>query len=281
MRALEFIIEAIDGHKANRAEFVKKQMGAQFQGLPGFDDIDTFIEKVAEIDPSLKGIYMPWIAKLAIKSPDQNRTEDFYRLADDLKNFEQFKPRLEKKDINAYKSFTELAQAIEPFLKPKKKTAADRKAEKEMEKIATLKGEIVTVYQGSEGWVRVPMSKAASCYLGQNTKWCTAATQSNNMFDHYNKSDRLFVIYDKATKQRFQLHIDSGQFMNIKDQGEDVNNIPQWARKPIVTWYKENNPNLSLKQIMFLAKWTDRDTDLSTGTDHEDVINLMKQYGVL
>jgi hypothetical protein len=54
--------------------------------------------------------------------------------------------------------------------------------------------------------------------------------------------------------------------------------VPEWAHIPIVNWYKEHNPQLSLKQLMSLNKFTDE--NLAAGTDHEDLMALMKQYGV-
>jgi hypothetical protein len=98
------------------------------------------------------------------------------------------------------------------------------------------------------------------------------------MFSHYDKSDNLFVVYDKATKKRHQLHIDSGQLAQEDDRNVGVNAIPDWAKKPIVDFYKKNNPQLSMKQIMTLGNWTDE--NLAAGTPVEDLMALMKQYGV-
>ena len=278
MRISEIILEDLEGQKAQRGAFIKRTFGPQWLGVPGYDDIDQFIERVGEIDPSPNGIYMPWIARLAIKKQNENRTEDFDRLSQDLQNFEQFKTKLEKKDINQYKSFAEVFTAIEPFLQPRKKTTAEKKADRELAKKQTARADIIDVYSGQEGWVKIPTSQAAAKYLGQNTRWCTAATK-NNMFDEYNKSDKLFVIYDKASGARYQLHIHGGQFMDVKDSPVDKTAIPEWARQPIITWYRENNPNLSMKQLMYMSNWTKE--NLATGTEHEEIVDLMKQYGVL
>lgn len=278
MRVFEFLIEG-EAHKEKRAEFIKKQLEPKWKGLPGYENLDDFLAKLSEIDPSPKGIYMPWIAKLAFKDPNKNKTEDLNRLAGDLKSFEEHKSKLPNKDINLYKSFSELYTALAPFLKPRKKTAAEKKEERELTRIANLKDQIKTIYQGPEGWVRIPMTNAASCYLGQNTRWCTAG-RKDNMFDYYNKSDKLFVIYDKATKERYQLHINSGQFMDAADSNANIE-IPMWARKPILNWYKENNPNMGLKHLMFMVKWADEEENIAAGTEHEGLLKLMKDFGVV
>lgn len=277
MRFHEFLIEALEGQKAQRGEFIKKQLGPNWRGLPGYTDMDAFIDKLGEIDPSQKGIYMPWIARLAMKNPDQNKTEDLERLGQDLRNFEQFKAQLDRKDINQYKSFGEVFDAIEPFTRPKKKTAAEKKAERELAKKQQTRQDIIDVYNGPEGWVKIPTSKDAATYLGQNTRWCTAA-KKHNMFDSYNKSDKLFVIYDKDSKERFQLHIDSGQFMDVQDRSVSKDKIPEWGRSPIVNWYRKNNPELSMKQMMFLSNWAE--DNIAAGTEHEELMDLMRKYGI-
>jgi hypothetical protein len=275
---LEYILdEDLEGQKKARADFIKNKFGPQWHGLHGFEDFDAFLEKLGEVDPSPKGIYMPWIARLAITKPQENRAEDLDRIGQDLQAFEANKARIQNKDINAYKSFQDLFDVIAPFLKPQKLTPEDKKKQKEAEKLAKVKDQIVTVYAGAEGWIRIPTTKEAAIFLGQNTRWCTAALKSN-MFDYYNKSDVMFVVYDKATKSRSQLHIDSGQFAGEDDRNKGMKAVPEWARTPIIEWYKKNNPQLSLKQIMGLSSFSDE--NLAKGTEHEDLISLMQKYGV-
>jgi hypothetical protein len=271
------LLEDLQAHKAQRGDFIVKTYANKWQGLPGFNSIEEFVEKLGEIDPTPKGIYMQWLAKLCIQDPERNRTEDLSRIGDDLKAFETFKSKLANKDINSYKSFDALYEAIAPFLAPKKKSKEELAADRAEKKLANIKGEITTVYTGPEGWIRIPTTKKAAQFLGQSTRWCTSAS-ANNMFDHYNKRDSLFVIYNKADKTRHQLHIDSGQFADTSDKNKGINAVPQWARQPIVNWYKENNPQLSLKQLMSLSNFTDE--NLAAGSDHEDLLALMKQYGV-
>lgn len=275
---LEFILdEDLEGQKKARGEFIKNKFGPQWHGLHGFETIDQFIEKLGEVDPSPKGIYMPWMARLVLAKPNENRAEDLDRIGQDLQAFEANKARIQNKDINAYKSFQDLFDVIAPFLQPKKKSKEDVAKEKEAAKLAKIKDQITTVYAGAEGWIRIPNTEEAAKFLGQNTRWCTAA-KGNNMFNYYNKSDVLFVVYDKATKTRSQLHIDSGQFAGEDDRNKGIKSVPEWARDPIIEWYKSNNPQLTLKQIMGLSSLSDE--NLAAGTEHEDLINLMQKYGV-
>lgn len=271
------LLEVLEGPKSQRAEFIIQKLGPQWQSLPGFSSIEKFVEKIGSVDPTAKGIYMPWIARLAIMNPSENRTEDLDRLSDDLKAFETHKAKIAKKDINQYRSFQELYDVIAPLIAPRKKTADELKKERESAKLAKVKQDIITVYQGPEGWIRIPKTREASQFLGQNTRWCTASNK-HCMFDHYAKDDNLFVIYDKTTKQRAQLHIASGQLAKEDDRNIGIESTPTWAKKPIVDFYKQNNPNLTLTQIMRLNSWSGE--NLAAGTDHEDLMNLMKSYGL-
>lgn len=276
---LEFILdEDLEGQKKARAEFIKNKFGPQWKGLPGYEDMDAFLEKLGEVDPSLKGIYMPWIARLAISNPQENKTEDLDRLNDDLVNFERVKARLANKDINAYKSFHDLYSAVAPLMAPAKKSPDDLAKEKEAARLAAIKGQITTVYNGPEGWIRIPETEEAACFLGQNTRWCTASNKSN-MFNHYNRSDVLFVVYDKATKARSQLHIESGQFAGEDDRNKGITAIPEWARQPIIDWYKSNNPQLSVKKLVALSSISDE--NLAAGTDLEVAMYMMYAYSDL
>jgi hypothetical protein len=272
------LLEELEGQKAQRADFIKAKLGDKLKPALRGITIDQFVEKLGEVDPSLNGMYMPWMAKLVAADPNNNRIEDLDRVGTDLAAFEQFKRRIANKDINSYKSFNDLYDVIAPLLTPVAKSPDDVAKEKERAKLEKMKADIITVYNGPEGWIRIPTTEETASFLGQGTRWCTAATRGNNMFNHYNKTDNLFVIYDKESKTRHQLHINSGQFAQEDDRNVGTDAVPQWARTPIVEYYKANNPQLSLKHIMNLSKWTEE--NLAAGTDHEDLINLMKQYGV-
>lgn len=274
-------LEDLEGQKAQRGQWIKDKLGPHFKGIPGYpkpEDLDRLVDKIGEVDPSNNGMYMPWIARMAIGKPGENRAEDLDRVGQDLRHFEQFKRQIANKDINSYKGFQELYDIIAPLLQPREKTQAEKEKEKEREMDAKMKSQIIDVYRGPEGWVKIPTTLQSSCWLGRNTRWCTAANK-NSMFGHYSKSDNLFVIYDKKTGKRHQLHIQSGQFADEADRNVGVKTVPEWARKPIVDYYKANNPNLTRAQLISLGSFTDE--NLSKGTEHEGLLDLMRQYNVL
>lgn len=69
--------------------------------------------------------------------------------------------------------------------------------------------------------IYIPQTESAACYLGQGTRWCTAATRGQNMFDKYNREGTLYVVQPKEPKyegEKYQLHFESQQFMDPKDK---------------------------------------------------------------
>jgi len=274
------IIELLEeaSQKEKRFEYLEKMLEPNWKGVEGYKKLKDFLKAVMDADPTKNGAYMQWIAQRIIKSPDHNRAEDLDRLKNDLELFGEHKAKLEVKDINAYKTFGDLFTAIEPHTKPRELTADEKKAKKAEEEIAKAKEGIEDVYAGPDGWIKIPTTKKAACFLGQNTRWCTAMRDAGH-FDSYNRTDKLFVIYDKAQKARFQLHFNSGQFADEADRTKGLKTIPEWARKPIIEWYKKNTKHLGLKHVFAFAELGD--TSAAKGTDHEEVIAMMKQYGVL
>lgn len=291
--AIQRLFEALPGQKGEREAFLKKTYAKRWEYIKGGKDerdtvdyssfdttttLDKLLTKIAKADPTKNGAYMQWITKLLLKSPQQNRLEDLDRLAQDLAAFELHRAKIANKDINSYPSFEALYDAIKPLLAPRKQTASEKKEAKEEAALRALKGEIDDVYKGPEGWVKIPTTKRASQFLGQNTRWCTAS-KSGDHFDSYSKTDVLFVIYDKAEKARFQLHVAGGHFADEADKMQGLAKVPKWAGTAIAAWYKEHRPDVGIKHHVAMKGFGAENT--GTGTDHEEALDLMKQYGVL
>lgn len=285
MLLLRLLIEELEGQRQKRIDFLKKTYGDKWKPIPGAKTLDDLLTKAAAVDPSKNAAYLQWIVKLIVKNPEDNRLEDLSRLGDDLKNFEKFKNKLEIKDINSYKSFQDLYDATAKLAASK--SDEDKKREEETLKKLNARADIDDIYEGPEGWIKVPKSKEAAIYLGRQTRWCTAG-DSHNMFDHYDKQDRLFVIYERAQKKRYQLHLQSNQFAGEDDRNLGMKSIPAWAKDIILKWYyKQFKQGGSLSSV-FRANSklstnktkTAELTDLVKGTDHEEIVDLFARYGV-
>lgn len=153
------------------------------------------------------GKYSKWLLQLY-----QNKAlklEDLYKAKEYLTVFNKFKNKIEgNSDINSYKSLPELYRVIQPF----------ETQQTHGEQIRQIKEEGATkVYEDGTWLVVVPETEEAACYYGRGTKWCTAATESDNMFETYNSEGPLFINIDKSNGRKYQFHFESEQFMDEAD----------------------------------------------------------------
>jgi hypothetical protein len=186
-----------------------------------YSDIDKNIFLAAvKSDPTSKrtddgniigiGKYVKWILKLVKqgkwKPGDSVETIDFLGLFDKRKN----QLPQEYRDINRYKSIYELGNIVSGH------TVKNR---------SEVKQDVEKVYEDDKWLVVIPHTKEAACYYGKNTEWCTAATQSDNMFDYYNNKGLLYINIDKVNNCKYQFHFETHQFMDEEDSSVRPNSI--------------------------------------------------------
>jgi hypothetical protein len=146
---------------------------------------EDLIERFPELQPAYDmGIrnpqYLQWIQKRRAGEP----VED---VADLVKKFDAVKSRLKQAgkspDIYGYKTAGLLRQAIEDLGASK---SSERRRLKQEE----------TTYLGTFGdWlVAMPHTRESSCQLGKGTTWCTAATETQNLFLSYVARDKQNII---------------------------------------------------------------------------------------
>jgi len=169
---------------------------------------------------------LQWLVNSYIKG--QFSLEDKGRINDLLGNFEKFKRKLEKKDLNQYKNIDDIEDTLSNF------TEEDAKSNKQLAKEQETKyfkdKDAVLFYEGGGIKVIIPKTKETSCHFGIGTKWCTAATSSNNRFDSYSKNGNLYiVITDDGRKYQFYFRSKTQQFMDEKDHS--INNWPELIKK--------------------------------------------------
>ena len=78
-----------------------------------------------------------------------------------------------------------LLAMIENLKKVRQQRDTQKQEQHDYETVLSKNG--VTVY--------IPRTEGASCKLGAGTKWCTAATKSQNMFNKYTKQDGVTLYY--------------------------------------------------------------------------------------
>jgi hypothetical protein len=75
------------------------------------------------------------------------------------------------------------------------------------------------IYEDQYITIVQPLTKQGSCKYGKGTKWCTAATVSENMFENYNKQGPLYIIIPKDNpNDKYQIHFETNSVMDSKDK---------------------------------------------------------------
>lgn len=110
-----------------------------------------------------------------------------------ISDFDKKLPQLDKKDINQYDSFDDLAWIVKSTKEPTR----------ELERRGTIK-----LYEDDKCIVYRPINKEASCKLGASTKWCISATKSNNHFSQYaERGVQHFFIKSKILSKEDPNHM--------------------------------------------------------------------------
>ena len=155
-----------------------------------FPDDAEYIDQLSKIDPSGNNKYLMWMAKQldhharGMSNVGKQGVVDV--LTDLIQSFHKNVQRLEKKDINQYKSLDDVEAAIE-------KLGATSKEKRQKKKEVAKEGSRI-VYESDEYFVVRPETEEASCYYGQNTQWCISATESSNYFEDYTQRGKAFYM---------------------------------------------------------------------------------------
>ena len=158
--------------------------------------------------------YFTWLYNLI--RTNQLKEEDFYKAKEYLRLFDKFinKIPVESRDINKFKNLNDLYDVVREF-----EEGEDTMATSKTSEIKQIKqNEIDKVYEDNEWLIMIPKTKRASCLIGKGTQWCTAADQSNNMFDSHNSQGPLYVMVDKYNDEKYQLHFETNQLMDATDR---------------------------------------------------------------
>ncbi len=162
------------------------------------------VKRLSEIEPR----YVQWLTKMYIAG--QFKLEDISRLKHDVQRFNAVRSNLQNKDINQYKSLSDLYAALKPF--EQAENISNRQKNKQLRDKLWKDGDLTEFYKDDQIRVIVPETEKAACYIGRGTKWCTSSTESENYFDHYNDAGPLYVIFTHD-KRKYQLHVVQGMTM--------------------------------------------------------------------
>lgn len=184
--------------------------------------INDILQTLENADPTANKEYVQWLAKVYANAGI--KMEDLLargRPALEMYNTFKIKKILpaEYRDIGRIDFNTLESIAQNPGLLQALHDKEGQEAAKTMPR-----GEAETVFENDKVRVIHPKDQAAACYYGQGTRWCTAATGGNNYFDNYNRGGPMYILLPKQPKyegEKYQLHFESGQFMDEGDNQVD------------------------------------------------------------
>ena len=166
-----------------------------------------WISELLDSDKSQRHINTQWILKHYISG--EFIYEDRGNVLDNLDYFYANKRIFDEKDINKYTvdQLYNIIQTLQKYGTKKSKT---------QEKIEMKKGAI-KILETENVLVIHLKTKAAAEFYGKGTRWCTSAI-NDNQFISYNKEGPLYVVIDKKTNEKFQIHFETNQIDNASDE---------------------------------------------------------------
>ena len=188
-------------------------------------------EWIDELLPETK-----WVLKL-YKDKSPRLAEDLHKLRNNrgdgyIDIFNRAKERRMLRgvegDLFKYKSIADLGSFIETL---DIDTILGRTKGEQSSDINSAASNIEVPYEDDVWKVVIPKSYEASCYWGNGTKWCTATRETDEWYNDYSSQGPLYILIDKKTKDKYQFHFESGEFMT-KDHGDIdfpiADEIPNW-----------------------------------------------------
>lgn len=179
------------------------------------DVADRALQEIEAADPSTNKKYTQWMARQFATGNVAKLEDVVSTLADAVAKFHRLGIRRKlsqgENDINRYKTAEQLYDTMDRY--------------EDVDAPGEGGGQADKVYEDGDVTVIVPRDRTAACAYGRRTRWCTAATSSYNAFDSYNSQGPLYIVIPKNPKQpetKYQLHFESGQFMDEHDEPIDI-----------------------------------------------------------
>ena len=156
---------------------------------------------------SISKKHAAWLTRLIGKNPSEFRYgEDDEKVKEALGIFERAKnrPEFPQKDINAYKGYSQLARAIEPFRERGGAREESRSKKKGgIKKIDSLNGFGLFEIKNFDG----------AHWVSQDTEWCIS---QEKYYDGYAKDGPIFFL-SEGEEAYALYHSATGQFKDIYD----------------------------------------------------------------
>lgn len=223
----------------------------------------TAMNTIEAIDPTANKEYVQWILQRFCDGGIQ-RWEDMERLTGYLEDFHNlkksgfFRRHPEESvwaDIGRFKRLSELG-AFNHRISELGGAVSNAQKDRDEEKRLIESDGVEILADTPSLKVVIPHSYEAAKYYGRNTQWCTAMRDNSGYFERYSHQGPLYIVLDKPNNRRFQLHFESGQFMDETDSPiSDGGNGVGWSAFPAEAWkYIDVTKMDDLAKANFLAR---------------------------
>ena len=222
----------LDQALSSSEEAIKKHAGAEYQHLK----------------PYVKWILLRYSQSAINKWEDvSSRTVPALLVFDRLKRKNKLLPQ--EKDVNRLKGLEDLEDLTEKYEESDTSSGSER--DKEIEEEFYENNKATLIYDSPKLKIVRPLTKAASCFFGKGTRWCTAATKGENKFSDY-KEVGLYVLDFKKPGPlgKIQMIGNLTEIMDSKDRSVNWTSklLPPDAYKPLMEDIFANTKNGRLAQ---------------------------------
>ena len=202
---------------------------------PGATLAEKLVEYFGTLDPTTRKNYAQWLVVRYIKNGFL--LEDGERVTDALRDFDNVKNRLPKRDINSYPTANELIDAVAPLITKVEHFRQAVILPGDEERIAHRMRETdqtKVIYDGPDALVIHPLTIDSAAYWGRDTEWCTTWghpwsrwPQRTSQYKSYTDRGLLYIVILKPSGAKFQFHPGSDSFMDANDRSIQIEDFLQ------------------------------------------------------
>ena len=213
----------------------------RYKLLDGIDDPEDaaakeWVKKILMIDPTYQegsnttGLYGTFILNQYIKDPKM----DTILATDLLKKFDDNKRFLDNKDINSYKDWDEIIDALA------NKSVSARQAER----IARHANSKIKKVWENENWVVYsPLNYEGALTLGRGSSWCTADSRTARYYVQYALGDiHADLDYEDVAELQDDFFEDEDHQLDLEDNGypttkEEI--LKEYSNRAVMEFYDD------------------------------------------
>lgn len=273
----------LDVRKKNAANLSDEQFANLMKYDPQISKLPSLTDEIMSTSGES---YSKWLLKMHKSGALQNHSPEMIKNYLELfNNAKKRKTVLPNNDINAYKSISELEDALKSIgdklsANQKNKDAKRNQKQLQGEKQPGLymDGAVELLFNGDNWEVWTPHTFEGSKALRRGAVWCTGGDNDYH-YNNYTENGMLYVIINKANpSDKYQLFVPSNDYGNEREFRDKNNNSVKFRQ-----FVHENEEllNFFLTQDIVLNSYDDlEDPDIDDEWDEDREYGIMNEYNL-